>query len=394
MTQSKPAAEYRAFNALNWHIRFWTFLGLNPIKSQNTFIKSAWFLFSVVLHFLINIYLPLHLVIGLFDLKHPRDIIENLANTSNQIITTAKTYVLWKNLGRIYEIGDISETFERDVKDEKESFRFILDFRKNSKKYTILFIVVYGLCMTLGGFSLFVKIQSHRQFFPGYYPFNIDMSEGVFKAVCIYQYVSWTIQGTANIFFDTYPAILMFLLVQHLRIMNLKISRIGHDLNRTPLENQEILKEATKHHKIIMDLFKTISDAVSSTSFALFLVSSLNIVACIVIISYFSENMFHKCYYLALMICYCMQTAFISYYGSEFEAEIHQTTTSLYFCNWYEQTRIFKKDFLIFMENSLKKYSFSAGYVMPINKNTYLGVLKSTYSIYALLNGFKDKLNN
>lgn len=394
MELTETVTEDRAFNALDWHIRFWTFLGLTPIKSQSTFVKAGWLLFSAFLHFLINIYLPLHLIIGLFDLRHPRDIIENLANTSNQIITTAKTYVLWKNLHRIYEIGDISETFELVIKDEKECFKFIKDFKRNSKKYTILFIVVYGSCMTLGGFSLIAKIQNNRQFFPGYYPFDINMSDSLFKAVCIYQYISWTIQGTANIFFDTYPAILMFLVVQHLKIMNLKISRIGYDGAKSNLENEEILKEAAKHHKVIMDLFKTINEAVSSTSFALFLVSSLNIVACIVIITYYSENMFHRLYYLALMICYCMQTAFISYYGSEFEAEVHKTTTSLYFSNWYEQTRIFKKHFMIFMENSLRKYNFSAGYVMPINKNTYLGVLKSTYSIYALLNGFKDNLNN
>lgn len=385
--------EQRAFSALNWHIKFWTFLGLNPIKTQNAFSRTAWITFTIALHFLINIYLPMHLAIGLFDLRNPQDIIENLANTSNQIVTTAKTYVLWKNLHRIYEIGDISEAFENDIKDEEECYQHIEDFRSNSRKITLLFIVVYGSCMTLGGFTLIAKIQSHRLFFPGYYPFNVDVNEFVFELVCIYQYVTWTIQGIANIFFDTYPAILMFLLVQHLRIMNLKISQIGHDSTRTLTENQEILVGATRHHKIIIDLFRTINDTISSTTFALFSVSSLNIVACVVIITCFSENLFLRLYYMALMICYSMQTAFISYYGSEFEWEIEKTPTSLYFCNWYEQNRTFRKDFIFFMENSLKKYLFRAGYVMPISKRTYLGVLKSCYSIYALLNCFKDQID-
>lgn len=323
-------------------------------------------------------------------MRNLKDIIESMTVSFTMVIVSLKTFVLWRKLGDINKCGEISETFEVKARADPVQYDLILAFKKNSIKIMKFFFIAYNGCMCLAVFSMFTY-DTRRLLLPGYFPLDWEGSRAIYSICVLYQCLCWYMVGYANIFYDTYPGLLMYLLVQHLKITHLRISGIGYDADSSLHDNRMALKQASKDHQQILVFFKIINDAISWTMFALFLVSSLNIVVCVVIICFYSENLLQKLYYGQLMLCYCVETILGCYYGSEFEDEIGRTTNSLYMCLWYEQSPAFKKDFIIFMENSLRYYKFSAGGFLPINKKTFLRVLKSTFSLYTVLNVMREK---
>lgn len=322
-------------------------------------------------------------------MRNVRDIIENMTVSFTMVIISLKAFVLWRKLGDINKCGEISEILEVKARADPAHYDLLQSFKKTSAKIVKCFFIAYSGCLCLAVFSMFTY-DTRRLLFPGYFPMDWENSRTIYIVCVLYQCLCWFMVGYANVFYDTYPGLLMYLLVQHLRITNLRTSRIGYD-DSSLHENRVALKQASKDHQMILVLFKIINKAIIWTMFALFLVSSLNIVVCVVIMCFYSENFLQKLYYVQLMLCYCLETILGCYYGSEFEDEIGRTTNSLYMCLWYEQSPAFKKDFIIFMENSLKYYQFSAGGFVPVNKQTFLRVLKSTFSLYTVLNAMREK---
>lgn len=384
--------EFKSFTVLNYQLTGWTIFGLRKLNSQNKFKVLAHQLYSILIIAMVFIYLPGHMVLGLFQIEGPRDFIESIANTCTMIIGAMKAFMLWKYFDSIFLADEISEEIGLKLQNEDTFDKSMEFYKSHSRKYSNSYAIAYGFCVFLGAFTLFAKISNDRLFVPGYFPFDPRCNDYLFIAIAIFQYLSWTGQAISNILFDTFPAILMFKLVEYMKINNFKISQIGYDSSKPSEDHRLELIETSNNRKLILSLNTIINKIIAPSTFGLYLVSALNIVACLIIGQNYCDTLFEKSYYYVLMVCYGMQTALISYYGSEYEYEIHRTTKCLYTCNWYEQDRVFLKDFRIFMENSLRGSQFLAGGYIPINKITYLNIIiKSTFSLYTLLNKVRDK---
>lgn len=85
-----------------------------------------------------------------------------------------------------------------------------------------------------------------------------------------------------------------------------------------------------------------------------------------------------------------LQIYLACYYGTAFQEECDNLTKAIFACNWVEQTKEFTKDLKIFLQNSLRKFQFTAGGVMVISLNGFLQVMKSTYSLFAVLNQMRE----
>lgn len=385
------ASEYYAFDSLKWHFRYWTFMGVTSRKFPKRYQRILYVIHAVVINFAVQIYLPFHLIYGLFELRTARDILENMAVNITMVICTMKFCILVGTLNVFQDIRNVTKVFENKAKQNEEEYTFILEFKSRSRTLMKFYYTSFT-CLAVSIAMSVLTYDSRRLLYPGYFPYDFKQNRFVYGLTVFYQWLTCCINVYANVHHDTFPGLLMFMLSQHLRILNLRISRIGYDTKLSTEENHQLLREAVNDHRSILRCYKIVNHAISKTSLALFLSSSFNIVCCLVLLIFFADNTFQKAYFWQLLFCYALETAMSCYYGSEFEANVFKTTESLYSCNWYEQTKSFKRDFTIFLQCSLKKHEFIAGGLIPVNKDTFARIINRVFSLFAVLNSITEKL--
>lgn len=137
-------------------------------------------------------------------------------------------------------------------------------------------------------------------------------------------------------------------------------------------------------------LYDLISQVISPGMFFQLLVTAINMCTSIVLIIFFVDDFFQKVYFFVYFLAMPLQIFFCCFYGSAFALECNQLTTSIYSCNWIYQSKSFQKDIIIFAENSLRTYKFYALGFVSISIETFVSVMKSTYSLFAVLSRMKS----
>lgn len=229
--------------------------------------------------------------------------------------------------------------------------------------------------------------------FPGYFPYDWKDSSSLYIMTLFYQAVGISIHGVANLFQDTFPGILMYILAFHANNLKIRISKIGENEAKTGDDNYSDLKVAIEDYKALIYLFKLIRDTISVGLFGQFLVTSANVVITVVMYQYFTEDFVEGVFYITLGIAYVMEILLASYFGSVATFALEGMTEGIYSSNWVMQNYQFRKDLKIFMEASLVTYEFVAGGLITVTLKSFAAIMRSTYSLFALLNRMGDRLN-
>lgn len=136
--------------------------------------------------------------------------------------------------------------------------------------------------------------------------------------------------------------------------------------------------------------YNVLSKTASPVMLGMFLITGSNMCTSLILILFYAENLLQKLYFTVYGTAMPLQIYLACYYGTAFQEECDNLTKAIFACNWVEQTKEFTKDLRIFLENSLRKFQFTAGGVMVISLNGFLQVMKSTYSLFAVLNQMRE----
>lgn len=122
----------------------------------------------------------------------------------------------------------------------------------------------------------------------------------------------------------------------------------------------------------------------------MFLITGSNMCTSLILILFYSGNFVQKLYYIVYGIASPLKIYLTCYYGTAFQEECNNLTKAIFACNWVEQSQKFTKDLKIFLQGSLRELHFYAGGVMIVSLNGFLQVMKSAYSLFALLNHMRE----
>lgn len=383
--QNEPEAEYYAIDSFYWHFKSWFLMGLDTSIHPKGPEKKFYRIYSVIIFFLVNVYFPFHLVVGLLQQRDFQVILENASMCLVILVCLIKAIDTRKKIHIFRELGEISKGFEKKAKKDADQNALLLDFKSKCRFYINSYVYASIILVIFAGLTLVTFDERQLMHATGYFPYDYTKSRLIYGVTAIYQFWAWMVHVFSNIFYDTYPGMFYFLLSQHVQILNIRISKIGYDPELSLDHNHELLREAVQDHSKIIEFYKTVQETVSLVTFVLFVSTSLNIVTCVVTMTFFAESTFEKIFCVQLGVCFAMETILGCYYGSEFEVHIYKVTSSLYACNWADQTKGFKQDLRIFMECSLKDYNFVAGGLIPISKLTFLSMMRGVFSLYTML---------
>ncbi|XP_030754409.1 odorant receptor 85c-like [Sitophilus oryzae] len=93
----------------------------------------------------------------------------------------------------------------------------------------------------------------------------------------------------------------------------------------------------------------------------------------------------YEIHLLSYMVCMLGQVAFYCYYGHNIMSESSDIGQSIYLSNWYDSDLKIRKELMIFMERVKKPIILTAGELFPLTVNTLRGILRSSYSFFAVL---------
>ncbi|XP_053955629.1 odorant receptor 59a-like [Anastrepha ludens] len=361
------------------------YLGQMPPSNHYRYL---YYLYSLALFIVITVGYPTHLMIGLIRSESKADIFKNMTINFTCLACSIKTIALWWRLADVQKIYRIILKLDTHIiQAEDVKLYKLIAFRR--AKQILYFVLSVGLgaaissevATLIGGI-----LGNWRLMYPAYFPFDTERSALSYMAAHIYQCIGVTVQIFQNVINDTFPPIALAMLAGHVRMLNVRVARIGHNTRSDAVlaPNAEFLV-CIEDYKHLLDFRVAIQRISSIGTFVQFLVTTFNMGVVIVYLIFYVNDIFSYIYYFVFLLAMPLEIFPLCYYGTYMEMEFEQLTYAIFSCNWMDQDAVFKKNLRIFAEQSLRKQIVIAGGIFAVNLDTFFAALKSAYSLFALV---------
>lgn len=100
---------------------------------------------------------------------------------------------------------------------------------------------------------------------------------------------------------------------------------------------------------------------------------------------FYVNDIFSYVYYVVFLLAMPLEVFPLCYFGTSAQMEFEQLSYAIFSCNWVAQNTAFKKNLLIFTEQSLRKQIVIAGGMFAVNMDTFFATLKFAYSLFAVV---------
>ncbi|XP_052744218.1 odorant receptor 43a-like [Bicyclus anynana] len=177
--------------------------------------------------------------------------------------------------------------------------------------------------------------------------------------------------------------------IQQLRSTPLSAKMKGAKCDEMIEENNKLFRECFQQHQAVIRFIEMLENTFHANIF--FQLCCTVGIICIIglritITEPSSVQFYSMLNYMATMLsqlflyCWC---------GSELTTKSQDLREWLYQSPWYEQDATFRKSLLIAMERMKRPIILKAGHYIPLSRPTFVSILRSSYSYFAVLNQAK-----
>ncbi|XP_036328117.1 odorant receptor 59a-like [Rhagoletis pomonella] len=372
-------------SAFRFHDITWRYVGQTPPSTRYRYI---YYLYSLILNIIVTIGYPTHLMIGLIQSESKADIFKNITINLTCLGCSIKTFAFWWHLADVRKIYALIQRLEQQIiqSDDVQFYKSNV-FRRTKR------VLYFDVCVGLGASiasevaTLIAGVLGNwRLMYPAYFPFDYEHSVLGYTVAHFYQCFGVTVQIFQNIINDSFPPMALAMLAVHVRLLNMRLVRIGQRPKRVrEINDAEELLQCVEDYKALLDFRAAIQRIASIGTFVQILVTAINMSVVIVYLIFYVNDIFSYVYYLLFLVAMPLEIFPHCYYGTVVEMEFNQLTYAIFSCNWMDQSAAFKKNLLIFGEQSLRKQIIIAGGMFAVNLDTFFATLKGAYSLFALV---------
>lgn len=246
-------SQFRSFDIVRYHQLFWYIAGMRPANPKwSRFSQNFHKFYTVLFHLLISLYYPGSLVAAWFELETPGLILENLAINFTLIMGTIKLIFVCVNRKGFELCRQISDKMDEKAKADPEEFAILMVLKRKVYFLMAPYIFLYSSVCVTTFLSLFLN-DERRLIYPAYFPCDWKTNNLAYGIVISYQWVGCVLEAYTNMVNDTFPALVMCLLTRHMKVLSLRVSKIGTDSNKSRDENHNDLKMAIKGHRELLE---------------------------------------------------------------------------------------------------------------------------------------------
>uniref|UniRef100_A0A1I8N999 Odorant receptor n=1 Tax=Musca domestica TaxID=7370 RepID=A0A1I8N999_MUSDO len=351
----------------------WRLLGFRGFQN-----KYANIVHNLVLHVAISFWYPMHLTLGLLSLPNQGEIFKNLSITITCIVCSMKQLFLRWKIRQMHDIEMLFLELDASVESRQEYHFFTNGPRKHAQWITKLYCTCY-MGANVAAITMVMLDSQRRLMYPAWFPFDWSSSSQVYWAVLMYQFMGVTTQIVQNLVNDAPAGVLLCLISGHVRLLGMRVSRIGHDSKKTENENLADLGK----------LFKLVEDTQSYVQLILYISGGLNICVAVVYLIFFVESLTAYLYYSAFILAITIEIYPSYYYGSSCQQEFNDLSYAIFCSNWLEQPKRFHKNMRIFVESTLPKVTMTAGGIVRMQIENFFAICKMAYSLFTLIRSIK-----
>ncbi|XP_039501320.1 odorant receptor 33b [Drosophila santomea] len=361
---------YRAY-WLYWHL-----LGLE----SNFFLNR---LLDVVITVFVTIWYPIHLILGLFMERSVRQVCKGLPISAACFFASFKFICFRIKLSEIKEIEILFKELDQRAVSQGECEFFNQNTRREANFICKSFIVAYGLS-NISAIASVLFGGEHKLLYPAWFPYDVQVSELIFWLSVSYQIVGVSLAILQSLASDSYPPMTFCVVVGHVRLLAMRLSRIGQGPEETKYSTGKQLIECIEDHRKLIKIVELLRSTMNISQLGQFISSGINISITLINILFFAENNFAVTYYGVYFLSMVLQLFPCCYYGTLISVEMNQLTYAIYSSNWMKMDRGYSRILLIFMQLTLAEVQIKAGGMIGIGMNAFFATVRLAYSFFTL----------
>nr|AST36309.1 putative odorant receptor OR18 [Cydia fagiglandana] len=156
-------------------------------------------------------------------------------------------------------------------------------------------------------------------------------------------------------------------------------------------ENQVLFVECLKHHQAVIRFIESVEDTYHANIF--FQLSGSVAIICIIglRITATTPGSVQFISMLNYMVTMLSQLFLYCWCGNELTIRSELLREVMYLCPWHEQSNSFRRLLWVAMERMKRPIIFKAGHYIPLSRPTFVAILRSSYSYFAVLNQTRNK---
>ncbi|XP_076284737.1 odorant receptor Or1-like [Lasioglossum baleicum] len=253
---------------------------------------------------------------------------------------------------------------------------------------------MFGTCGVIIWITSLIRDPKNRALaFRAWIPYDYS-SPTLYTITYAHQAVSVFIGSFMNVAFDTLFSGLMFCIYSQLEIL-------GHRLRNINRDQKESAKQCVRHHIFLFECkINKYSDTILNDCR---LVEKVNKGFRVVLFIQFLSSMVLICFIfyrivkmgiasktletLVYAFCMLMQIFYYCWYGNEVKLKSLEIPVFIMNSNWVSLDETTKKILLMIMIRSTFPMQFTSGHIVSMNLDSFMTVLKTSYSAYNVLQG-------
>ncbi|XP_037912028.1 odorant receptor 2a-like [Hermetia illucens] len=358
------------------------YLGLYPAKNAGV----LYYIYSFLLNIIVTVYYPITMVANLFLLEDTSQLFGNASVTFADAMSAMKSLNTFFKRKQLRRINELLEDFDRRVEEvnDHDEQRYLAGIIRTANRILLSYFIPFTgaalTCFLPAAFS-----ENRRLLYSAWFPFDWKNSDTAYYIIIFYQLIGIWINIYQSMLCDSYPGLYLWILKGHFHALNIRVSKIGHDLRKTGEDYYQELKKCIGDHKKILEYRDVFEETFSEVLLMQFFVTELTL--CITAVYVFYVDSMGEIIYMGVyFLCMASEIFLPCYCGNEVFYENEQFTDALYSCNWLDQDKKFKQALLFTMQIAKEPIVIYAGGVIKILPSTLFAVFKSTYSLFTIVN--------
>ncbi|XP_011705956.1 PREDICTED: odorant receptor Or1-like [Wasmannia auropunctata] len=325
---------------------------------------------------LIHTFMLSQLVDLIMIVDNSNDFTDNFYVLLAMIVSCCKMFTLLMNRNNIEMLLETltSKPFRPVEPDEmKIQQKFEKLIQSNTLHYTIL---VETTCLSVAVTSLLTEFRKGNLTFRAWLPFDYS-SPSLFFFVYAHQLISFTIGSVHHVACDS-------LICGFLVHICCQIEILEHRLRKSAY-NPNVLRECVFQHNHIFKFARVVNEKFRITIFIQFVVSTL--VMCFNLYQ-FTKSTALRTKYMQLILYTCSmlsQIFFYCWYGNEVKLRSRQLINNIFEMEWFKFDENSQKALLMIARRAAVPIEFTSAAVISMNLDSFVGLLKTSYSAYNLL---------
>ncbi|XP_017049043.1 odorant receptor 33a [Drosophila ficusphila] len=362
---------------------YWLYLRILAVEGNYPY---RWIL-DFIVFFFITFWYPVHLIIGLYN-EPVVKVFRSLYFTIEVFFCSFKFVFFRWNMAEIKVTQNLLlELDKRAESDEERSY-----FEENSKPVANLITkgyLVAGLLSIVTAAAAGFVTTGRNLMYLGWFPYDVKATALYFWISFTYQFVGSTLSIVQNLSNDIYPPITFCVVTGHVRLLAMRLSRIGKDGKKSSADNTRELIKGIEDHRKLMQIIRLLRKTLYFTQLGQFLSTGINISISLVNILFLAENNYSMIYYSVFFAAMFIELFPSCYYGTLMSMEFDKLPYAIFSSNWSGMDRKYCRSLIILMGFMLIPVDIKAAGIVGIDMRAFFSTVRMAYSFFTLAMSFR-----